>query len=219
MGNEHAWQNMEHAIKLCHQVGFTVAFNSCLMLEDFHNGTFEKVMQQAKDFGGSLVQLIKPKPSGGWLESGVEEYTAEDFRLIKAKVNMYNLDPKYVSYPAISAQIIEEDPDVFGCTAGGTDRVYLNAKGDVQPCEFLNMSFGNITEEDFGTIYKRMRKAFATPQTCISCEKYSKDIYRLYKGNKLTQLPLPKELTEQVCSSMTQDSPTRLYQRIEKELI
>jgi MoaA/NifB/PqqE/SkfB family radical SAM enzyme len=213
MGNENAWQNMVNAIGLCHKTGISVAFNSCLGLADFRNGNFEKVMQRARDFGGSLVQIIKPKPSGGWLESG-----AEDFQLIKAKVNKYNLSPAYSSFPAISAQIIEEDPDMFGCTAGGTDRIYLNAKGDVQPCEFLNISFGNIADEDFEDIYKRMRSAFSIPQTCITCEKYARDIYRLYHDNQLKQLPLPKELTEELCRKMDMGNPTRLYQKIEHEL-
>jgi len=164
MGDVNAWQNMVNAIELCHEVGIPVTFNTCLPLQDFKNGNFEKVMQQAKDFGGFLIQIIKPKPSGGWLESGVEEYSDEDFAQITEKVNMYNLNKKYTEFPAISAQIMEEDPDMFGCTAGGTDRLYINAKGDVQPCEFLNISFGNIAEEDFDIIYKKMRKVFKVPQ-------------------------------------------------------
>jgi MoaA/NifB/PqqE/SkfB family radical SAM enzyme len=218
MGDENAWANMEEAINLCHEVGFPVAFNTCLPLQDFRNGNFEKVMQQAKDFGGSLIQIIKPKPSGGWLESGVEEYSVEDFALIKKKVNLYNLNREYADFPSISAQIIEEDPEMFGCTAGGTDRLYINAKGDLQPCEFLNISFGNIAEEDFGVIYKRMRKAFETPQTCIACEKYAKDIRKLYVDNKLKTLPLNTELSKEIFEKMNRDKPTRLYEIIEKEM-
>jgi MoaA/NifB/PqqE/SkfB family radical SAM enzyme len=218
MGDENAWSNMENAIKLCHEVGIPLAFNSCLPKEDFRNGNFEKIMQQAKDFGGSLLQLIKPKPSGGWLESGVEEYSAQDYELIKKKVNLYNLDVKYEDFPAISAQIIEEDADLFGCTAGGTDRFYINAKGDVQPCEFLNLSFGNIAEEDFSEIYQRMRKAFEIPQNCLACEKYAQDIRKLYVENHLKTLPLDKELSQKVFANMKCDSPTRLYEKMEREM-
>jgi MoaA/NifB/PqqE/SkfB family radical SAM enzyme len=131
---------------------------------------------------------------------------------------MYNLDKTYADFPAISAQIIEEDPDMFGCTAGGTDRIYINAKGDVQPCEFLNVSFGSIIEEDFKVIYQRMREVFEIPQTCICCEKYARDIYKLYTDNNLKQLPLPKELTKQLFNKMPRNNPTRLYEKIEKEI-
>jgi MoaA/NifB/PqqE/SkfB family radical SAM enzyme len=175
-------------------------------------------MQQAKDFGGSLIQIIKPKPSGGWLESGVEEYSVEDFALIKKKVNLYNLNREYADFPSISAQIIEEDPEMFGCTAGGTDRLYINAKGDLQPCEFLNISFGNIAEENFDAIYNRMRKAFEVPQTCIACEKYAKDIRKLYVDNNLKTLPLDIELSKQIYDNMKCGNATRLYEVIEKDM-
>ncbi len=216
MGDPNAWQTMVAAIGLCHEAGIPVAFNSCLLLEDFTNGNFEKVMLRAKSFGAVLLQLIKPKPSGAWLACGVEEYSAPDFALVKGKVDLFNQAQEYVDYPAISAQIIEEDPQMFGCTAGGTDRVYINAKGDVQPCEFLNISFGNIAEEDFAMIYQRMREVFKILQTTIICEKHSRDVHRIYVENHLSRLPLPKDLSQQVCAKMTHDSPTPLYEQMEK---
>ncbi|MCD4818996.1 MAG: radical SAM protein [Candidatus Cloacimonetes bacterium] len=216
MGNNNAWTTMENAINLCNKLGIPVAFNSCLPKDDFINGNFEKIMQKAKEFNAVLIQIIKPKPSGGWLESGVEKYSQEDFKLIKKKVNLYNTDKKYNDFPAISAQIIEEDPEMFGCTAGGTDRFYINAKGDVQPCEFLNISYGNIIEENFEIIYKRMRKAFEIPTTCILCEKYSQNISNVFKENNLNTLPLNKELSASIFPKIKCDNPTKLYWRIEK---
>ena len=68
---------------------------------------------------------------------------------------MYNLRREYKDFPAIYAQSIEEDENHFGCTAGGIDRFYINAKGDVQPCEFLNISFGNVQDENFEDIYDK----------------------------------------------------------------
>ncbi|MCG2760810.1 MAG: radical SAM protein [Candidatus Delongbacteria bacterium] len=218
MGNDHAWDTMEKAVKLCHETGIPVTFNSCLMKDDFINGNFEKVMLKAKEFKGSLIQIIKPKPSGAWLENGAEEYSDKDFELIKKKVNAYNSDKKYKDFPAISAQIIEEDPDMFGCTAGGTDRFYINAKGDVQPCEFLNISFGNIADEKFEDIYACMRKVFEIPGNCVLCENFSKDVFKIYKDNNLKTLPLSKELSNIFYSRIKCDKPTELYRKIEKEM-
>ena len=59
--------------------------------------------------------------------------------------------------------------DEYGCTAGGIERFYVNANGDVQPCEFVNVSFGNVNEEDFNNIYRRMRKYFRDPRTNWIC--------------------------------------------------
>ena len=218
MGDDNAWKNLKNGIKLCHEVRIPVAFNSCLPLVDFKNGNFEKVMLLAKELGGVLIQIIKPKPSGGWLESGVEEYSVADFAMIKDKVNLYNQCKKYADYPAISAQIMEEDSNLFGCTAGGTDRFYINAKGDLQPCEFLNISFGNIAIDDFDEIYNKMRKAFEIPQTCIACEKFSTDIRKIHQENNLKTLPLNPELSAEVIDKIKFDQPTELYAKIEKKM-
>lgn len=215
MGKDYAWDTLKAGVKICHDTGLAVAFNTCLMRKDFYNGTFERIMEVAKDFKACLIQIIKPKPSGGWLAKEDIEFTADDLAYIRAKVNQYNLQEEFSQYPAISAQIIEEDKAVFGCTAGGTDRFYINAKGDLQPCEFLNISFGNITENQFEYIYQKMRSCFAWGGDCILCEKYSKKIFQLYQENNLTSLPLTLELSERIYSSWDRGRKTYLYERLE----
>ncbi len=216
MGDDSAWDTLESAIHLCHEAGLGVTFNSCLMKDDFYNGNFEKIMETTKKYNASLVQIIKPKPSGGWLEKEDIEFTQMDIDDIKKKVLRYNSQHKFKEYPSIFAQIIEEDKDVFGCTAGGIDRFYINAKGDIQPCEFLNISFGNIREEDFETIYNRMRNSFEWGGDCMICEKYAKEVREIFKDNHLSSLPLSSTLSEKIYGSWDRGDKTELYEKLEE---
>ncbi|MFC1806866.1 radical SAM/SPASM domain-containing protein [Candidatus Omnitrophota bacterium] len=218
MKSDKAWNTMVEGIRLCHKADVAVTFNSCLKRESFYNGDFQKLMDKTKEFNACLIQLIKPKPSGGWLESGIENFSKADLDNIKELVHMYNNDARYKDYPSISAQILEEDPNVFGCTAGGTDRFYINAKGDVQPCEFLNISFGNIGQEDFIDIYKRMRSRFEFPGECWLCEKYSPTILKIFQENNLKALPLNEELSKSIYLNWDRGKHTEIYEVIEKKL-
>jgi MoaA/NifB/PqqE/SkfB family radical SAM enzyme len=214
MGVGDAWQTMRKGIELCHQAGIAVALNTCLQKNDFYNGMFEAIMERAKEFETSIVQIIKPKAAGGWLDSDIDEFTGEDIHRVKKLVNKYNLESKYKDYPAISAQVREEDKNVFGCTAGGTDRFYINAKGDLQPCEFLNISFGNIASDNFETIYRNMRNHFEKPGECWLCEKYSGEILRLFKENSLKSLPLSPDLSRTIYDKWNRGKETRLYKKL-----
>jgi len=216
MRSDKAWSNLENGIRLCHQAGLDVTFNSCISREDYYNGNFEKVMDTARNFGATIIQFIKPKPAGGWLESGVEKFTPEDLALIRRKMIDYNTLEQYNDYPFIAAMIIDEDEEHFGCTSGGTDRFYINAKGDVQPCEFLNISFGNIQSEQFEDIYKRMRKVFETPGTGWLCEKYAARIAGIMKENGITILPLQPEFAGEIFEDIGAGPVPDFYDKVVK---
>ncbi len=216
MGSPKAWESLERGVKLCHEAGVPVAFNTCLGREGFYNGNFEAIMERAREFHGILVQLIKPKPAGAWLLPGPAQFTPEDFRRVTSLVRKYNHDPRYRDFPSISAQILEEDRTRFGCTAGGVDRFYLNAKGDVQPCEFLNISFGNILEEEFSSIYRRMRSQFMPPGQTWLCEACAPRIGEVFRTEKPSSLPLTGELSAKVRAGWDRGGATEFYARVQQ---
>ncbi|MCF8296356.1 MAG: radical SAM protein [Saprospiraceae bacterium] len=216
MGVENAWENLKKGIELCHKVGFAVTFNTCLLKAAFYDGTFENIMNIVKDFNGSLIQLIKPKPAGGWLESGIEDFSKEDIEHITKLVHKYNLDKKYRDYAFISLMLLEESPEYFGCTAGGTDRFYINAKGDLQACEFLNVSFGNIQTDSFDEIYDKMRKVFEKPCQSWLCEKHSHQIFKLKEANNIKSLPLSPEISKEIYDNWDRTDITKFYQKLEE---
>jgi MoaA/NifB/PqqE/SkfB family radical SAM enzyme len=163
-----------------------------------------------------LVQVIKPKPAGAWLDSGADVFTTRDIELVREKLISYNNLKAFRQYPSIAAMIIDEDRDHFGCTAGGTDRFYINAKGDVQPCEFLNISFGNIATESFEWIYERMRRTFLTPGDCWLCEKHASAIAAIFREHHLSSLPLTPELSEKIIARLEPGKPAEFYETVVK---
>jgi MoaA/NifB/PqqE/SkfB family radical SAM enzyme len=216
MKSENAWKNLENGIRLCHEAGIDVTFNSCITKDDYYNGNFEKVMETAKNFGATIIQFIKPKPAGAWLEPGAEKFNREDLDLIRQKMIAFNTGKNYRDYPSIAAMIIDEDEEHFGCTAGGTDRFYINAKGDVQPCEFLNISFGNIVNEEFDIIYNRMRKIYNEPGTCWLCEHHAARIAEILKSAGNNVLPLSPEHSREIYENIEKSKVPDFYEKAVK---
>ena len=112
--------------------------------------------------------------------------------------------------PILTAQVFEESPEMLGCCCGGIDRFYVGAAGDVQPCEFVNLSFGNLNEVSFETAYARMRKAFAVPCEEWTCCVHAKEI-AAHAGE---HLPLPWEETEKIVSNWKCGRPTAVYRKM-----
>jgi MoaA/NifB/PqqE/SkfB family radical SAM enzyme len=216
MKNDKAWENLTNGISLCHKAGLEVAANTCIVKEDYYNGNFQKIVELAKEMGISIIQLIKPKPSGGWLGADINNFSEQDLRFIEETVDKYNNKNEYRDYPFIAAQIADEKSNMFGCTAGGTDRFYINAKGDVQPCEFLNISYGNIKDEDFEIIYSKMRKDFERSGDKWLCETCSGYIAKIVKENNINILPLSKELSQLVINNWNRGKEAEFYNLVEK---
>ncbi len=217
MGQDYAWNTLKHGLKLCSIADVSVSLNCCLHSGHFENGNFDYLMEIAKDFNVNHIMIIQPKAAGAWLEGHFIDSSEEEREIIKSFVKKYNKNRKYLKYPAITAQVVEEDEEHYGCAGGGTERFYINAKGDVQPCEFLNISFGNVKEESFSDIYSRMRDVFKTPGTNWLCDKYSSSVNDNFKLSG--SLPLNFNKSKMLYSKWDRGDATPLFYKIEKELL
>ena len=203
-----------NTIRLCKQLGLVAAINSVLSEDEIKEGKLDNLMKLSRDYQADFVQLIHPKPSGRWLNKKDHMQNEKSFIYqIEQAHLLYNSKDK-LDYPSLAAQVFEERIEGLGCTAGAVDRFYINAAGEVQPCEFLNISFGNVNEEDFEIIFNRMRFYFQEPCTNWLCCTQAENISNLMKKHNLESTPIPWKYTKELVDNWDRGSITKLYQKL-----
>ena len=214
VGFEGAFEIAKEAVKIFKRNGIIVAINYCPSLESVKSDGVEKMMELGREIDATLIQVIHAKSSGGWLYEKDEVYASNE--LLEKLHNLhykYNESKIAHNYPSILFQVFEESPEAFGCTAG-IDRFYLNHEGEVQPCEFINVSYGNINNENIKNIMNTMSNHHKIPGEKWLCCSESESIGRCIKDNNLLKTPIPKEHTCKLVKSWDKGNQTKIYKKL-----
>jgi MoaA/NifB/PqqE/SkfB family radical SAM enzyme len=212
VGVQGAFELAKQSVLLANEAGLGTAINTVLTHEQIERNVLSDVMLLARSCSCDFVQLIHPKRAGKWLEN--ESLNQKDDAIKKFVSKAHRYYNSRNDFPALAAQAEEEHPNKFGCTCGGTDRFYVGAGGEIQPCEFLNVSFGNVNEESFDVIFKRMREAFKVPCCEWMCEVKAGEIYDFMQKHSLTKTPIPFEYTKELVKNWNNGTPTKLYTKL-----
>ncbi|NVM02488.1 MAG: radical SAM protein [Candidatus Helarchaeota archaeon] len=157
-GNKKAFNMAINAVRIFRENGILPCIAICATREIVSTGGLYRYLELAKEIGVGFIQVIDAMPSGRYLGENVILTKAQLNEIRKFQIKV-NTDPKYREYPGISARAYFEDDDHFGCSACN-GMCYIDSSGNVQPCVFLQISFGNIMEERVQDIYKRMKSYF-----------------------------------------------------------
>jgi MoaA/NifB/PqqE/SkfB family radical SAM enzyme len=153
------------ALALCREAGLVTAINCCPADGQGLKDDLEAIVAGARRHGCAYVQFIHPKAAGAWLgRDEVVRGRTGFLELLRRSGRRRRNVP-----PAVCSQADEEAADRFGCTAGGIERFYVGAGGEVQPCEFLNLSVGRLGDEAFPVLLRRLRAFFPRPTTAWPC--------------------------------------------------
>ncbi|MDZ7616347.1 MAG: hypothetical protein U1E05_05040, partial [Patescibacteria group bacterium] len=122
-------------------------------------------------YGAHELRIHQPPPRGQLADSQEAEgifYNEDDV----ARLNdiQFALNSAGGDFLKISAMSHTQGPCKFGCGAGVLHS-YVSATGELWPCEFVPLSFGNVLREDFAEVYAQMVDAVGIPKNyCWACK-------------------------------------------------
>jgi MoaA/NifB/PqqE/SkfB family radical SAM enzyme len=186
------WQEEEHDRVRNYQGAFQTALKAIEIFKDtggVHVGVSAVLSKdmiknnQVEEFLDFLIGMeiheawlseCKPSIEGFWTDDMVFG-EQERLKLVKLQ-DRYNKEGKItVNYLAHF-----EGKEHFGCNAGHK-MVYVDPFGEVSPCVFIPLSFGNVSGTSIKTIFKEMRKYFPSEDSCFINKNYGL-IQKYFKG-------------------------------------
>jgi len=140
--------------------GLLVGISTYVGPEDVREGRAEQMIELARDIGVHEITIFDTVPTGKLLPLEDEQLLSEE-----DKQGLIELERKHNARegnPHVITQAFINGPDGAGCFAGYI-QFYMTAFGDVNPCDFTPLTFGNIRDESLAAIWERM---LAHPAYC-----------------------------------------------------
>lgn len=177
-GYANAFRDAINAIDVFKSCGdIDVGVSAVLPREMIRNGDTEKLLEFVADLGVHEAWLSEVKPSAEPFWNDESVISEEDrIRLVRLQDNYNSNGNLVVNYLGHF-----EGKECFGCNAGHK-MVYIDAFGEVSPCVFTPMSFGNVRSEDLKSLFGEMRSRFSPASHCFINNYYR--LLREYSGGK-----------------------------------
>jgi MoaA/NifB/PqqE/SkfB family radical SAM enzyme len=152
---------------------------------------FLKMHKLGRKLGVHMVMFFDCISTGALLHDTSEMLTPQQKRRI-AQYSAYNFN--LGTRPIFVSQAWQNSPEGYlsgvGCVAGHL-QYYVSAYGDVQPCDFTPLSFGNIRQTPLKRIWKRMIRHPAYNHLSRRCRMQNFKFRELYIDPIPDEAPLP----------------------------
>ncbi len=163
-----AFKQALKAIEVFESVGgIQVGVSAVLSKEMIRNNQVEDFLHflRCLDIHEAWLSEVKPSIEAFWDDNQIIT-EGERLELIKLQ-DRYNTEGKMT----INYLGHFEGKECFGCNAGNK-MVYVDAFGEVSPCVFTPISFGNVQAESITSIFAEMKKHFPSEATCFINKNY-----------------------------------------------
>lgn len=155
---------------------------------------FEGIWELARREGVDEFRLVEPMPCGRLTEPAPDTLLSAE--LVAALRRFHGETNRRGRLPKVCAFNQVESPEVFGCGAG-TQHLFIDPAGEVCPCDFTPLSFGNVTQAPLAEIWLRLNRAMGdNPRAHCFIQRH----HGLLAKHAAEGFPLPPATSERICA-------------------
>lgn len=163
-----AWESAVAAVGHLRRAGIHTMVQCVATREMLRSGDVWRLIHFAHEIGAHEVRILETMPAGrlaGCPETQL--LTLEERRQlieIQRKANWMSGCPKVTVFAHT------ESGDMFGCGAA-TQHSYIDAAGNLCPCDFVPLGFGNVFERPVADLWREMNAVVGRPRgRCLAME-------------------------------------------------
>ncbi len=160
--------------------GIFAGFSSYATRSATERGIYKQLYEYAKELGLHNIILFDCVPTGKMLHDTSEMLTFE----LREKLHEFSAEVfRKSELPPLSSQSWQNSVEAYlsgiGCLAANI-QFYASAYGEIAPCDFSPISFGNIRNESLKRIWMRMVKHPAYNHRSPFCRMQDKNFRKYY---------------------------------------
>ena len=193
-GRTNAFAEVMSAIQTARKSGLYTMVSSVATPEFMKEQSYPKIYDLVSRLKVNEYRIIEAMPCGKLLNNSQTIISGQDIKELRQfhiRTNAKSPATKVCSFNQI------ESPELFGCGAG-TQHMFIDNAGEVCPCDFTPLSFGNITQTPLSDIWLKMNQAFNLPRRNCFIQKNYKLIARKIQENN-AEIPLSPDHSVEIC--------------------
>ena len=196
------------AVRVCRAANIYTAVSTVGTRERITNGDLERMYELARQWGVGEFRIRTPVAPGARSRREVAMLTPDERRALGDFHVEHNHRP---DGPAVVSLARLESDALFGCGAG-FHHLFIDATGQVCPCDLTPLSFGDVTTEPLADIWQRMGEFFPLPRRgCLMAGLAGR------LGQEGAPLPVSRDRSERICPPCRSDQPLpESYRRLFK---
>ncbi|MDA3900162.1 MAG: radical SAM protein [Spirochaetes bacterium] len=197
---KHAIQAVKNAASanlypMCQLVGYRDRINKKFFLN---------YMKFAKKIGAKEVRVLEPIKSGALSKKDASFFLTTNERIDLIAIQRW-INSKF-GLPKMTTFANTESFDQFGCGAG-TQHSYIMSHGELLPCDFVPLSFGNVRKKPVKELWTAMTDCIGNPKN--GCFAFTIQNDMIKHGSR--SLPLPEKISRQICTDHRSEKLPKMY--------